>query len=235
MFDFSGKYAVVTGGSKGIGEAIVKRFIADNAAGVAILDLTEAPYAKELNQAGNRIVSFIGNVANREDVRSSFRQIYERFGRVDFLINNAGIARDAMFHKMDDEIWDAVVDVDLGGAYNCTKQVVNKMREQESGRIVFVSSISIYGGIGQSNYTAAKGALIALTKTLAMEQQRKKITVNCVIPGGIKTDMTAGLTGMPDDIRMGEPEDVASLICYLCTDEAAFINGACIDINGGVR
>ena len=236
MFDFSGKYAVVTGGSRGIGEAIVKRFVADNAAGVAILDLLDAPYTKELDPSGERVFPLVADISDREAVRSSFQQIYDRFGRVDFMINNAGVTRDAMFHKMNDENWDTVVDVNLGGSYNCTRQVINKMREQESGRIVFVSSIAIYGAAaGLSNYAAAKSALIALTRTLALEQHRKSITVNCVIPGGIDTDMVTHLKDLPKDLRMGKPEEVASLICYLCTDEASFISGACIDINGGLR
>jgi len=235
MFDFSGKFAVVTGGGKGIGEAIVRRLIADKAAGVAVLDVTDIPYAKELDPSGKKIMPIVCNITDREDVSSAFQRIYEQFGRVDFMINNAGIAKDAMFHKMSDDQWDAVIDVDLNGAYNCTRQVINKMRDQEAGRIIFVASITIYGNPGQANYGAAKGGLVAMTKTLAREQRLKNITVNCIIPGGVETDMTASIPRGADGPRLGKPAEIASLIGYLCSDEAAYINGACIDINGGAR
>jgi len=235
MFDFSGKYAVVTGGSQGIGEAIVRRLYADGAAGVAVLDMADVVYAKELDPSGDRVFPLRCDIADRAGARSAIQQVYGKFGRIDFMINNAGIARDAMFHKMSDENWDMVIDVDLNGAYNCTSQVVNRMREQESGRIIFISSIAVYGAVGQSNYAAAKGGLYALTKVLAREERRKNITVNCIVPGGIETAMTANLPKGGDGPGLGKPEQVASLICYLCTDEAAYINGACIDINGGTH
>ena len=235
MFNFIGKYAVVTGGGRGIGEAVVRRLITDGAAGVAVLDVADAPYAALPDPSGKRIVHIKCDIADRNEVNSAFRKIYAEFGCVDFMINNAGITKDGMFHKMPDDAWDSVLGVDLGGAYNCTRQVIGGMRDRESGRIIFVSSISMYGNAGQSNYATAKGALISLTKTLAKEGRRKNITVNCVIPGGIDTGMTAGIPRSADDPRFGKPEEVASLICYLCTDEAAYINGACIDINGGDR
>ncbi|MCL1805049.1 MAG: SDR family NAD(P)-dependent oxidoreductase [Clostridiales bacterium] len=235
MFDFTGKYAVVTGGSQGIGEAIVRCLMADGAAGVAVLDMADVPYTGELDPSGGRLFALKCNVAHREGARAAIQQVYEKFGRIDFMINNAGIARDAMFHKMSDDNWDSVVGVDLNGAYHCTREVINPMREQEYGRIIFISSIAVYGAVGQSNYAAAKGGLYAMTKTLAREERRKNITVNCIVPGGIETAMTANLPKGGDGPGLGKPEQVASLICYLCTDEAAYINGACIDINGGVH
>ncbi len=240
MFDFTGKYAVVTGGNKGIGEGIVRRFIADGAAGVAILDVditASLEWSKEIDPSGKKILPIKCNIANRDEVKVAFEQIYGTFGKVDFLINNAGIIRDAMFHKMTDENWDLVLAVDLGGAYNCTKQVALPMRQQGSGRIIFISSISVYGNAGQANYSAAKGALVSLTKTLGKEMARKNVTVNCVVPGGVATDILIGVPGREDrpadGPRIGTPAEIAALVAFLCTDEAAYINGAAIDINGG--
>jgi 3-oxoacyl-[acyl-carrier protein] reductase len=238
VYDFSGKYAVVTGGGRGIGEAIVRRLVAEQVSGVAILDvLDSAAYAQEIDPKGEKIFFIRCNITDRADVKAAFQKIFERFGRVDFMINNAGIARDAMFHKMSDEQWDLVLGVDLSGAYNCTRQVINPMRRQEYGRIIFISSIAIYGAVGQSNYAAAKGGLYAMTKTLAKEEGRKNITVNCVIPGPVDTDLlaTAPMPSGPDAPRIGKPAEIANLICFLCSDEASYINGARIDINGGLQ
>ena len=239
MYDFSGKYAVVTGGGRGIGEAIVRRLVEDHAAGVAILEVGDSEtLAKELDPTGSKVLPIACDIADRASVAAAFAQIYAQFGRVDFLLNNAGIVRDKMFHKMEDANWDAVIQVNLTGAYNCTKQVINQMREQSFGRIVFTSSIGIYGAVGQSNYSASKGALYTLTKNLAREQREKGITVNCIIPGPIATEMTReareSSSERASSTRFGQPKDVASLVCYLCTDEAYFINGARIDINGGI-
>ena len=244
MFDFSGRYAVVTGGAKGIGEATVRRLIADNAYGVAILDIINSEsLAKELDPSGRKVLPLLCDISDRTAVAAAFRTIYVHFGRVDFMINNAGIAKDNYFHALKDEEWDSVFDVNLKGAYNCTKQVIGQMRKQESGRIIFFSSIAIYGIERECNYSATKGALYALTKNLAREQIDKNITVNCVIPGPIETDLFRYVSGEQADNtkqtdiprqRIGQPKDVASLICYLCTDEAYFINGARIDINGGI-
>jgi len=246
MFDFTGKFAVVTGGRQGIGEAIVRRLVSDHASGVAILDVASSEaLAGELDPSGSRVLPIECNIADRASVAAAFKQIYDKFGRVDFLLNNAGIARDKMFHKMSDEQWDAVIGVNLQGSYNCTKQVINQMREQGGGRIVFTSSIGIYGAVGQSNYSASKGALFTLTKTLAREQIGKNITVNCIIPGPIDTELLRGAGGGGGGgnsaggggggMHVGQPADVASLVCYLCTDEAYYISGARIDINGGIQ
>ena len=235
MYDFTGKFAVVTGGGQGIGEAIVRRMMAEGASGVAIIDVADGlEYANELDPAGERLFYAKCNIANRAEVTAAFEKIYEKFGRVDFLVNNAGISRDSMFHKMEDSQWDDVIGIDLGGPYNCTKQVINRMREDGFGRIVIVSSISAYGNVGQANYSAAKGGLCSMTKTLSREGMKKGITVNAVLPGAIATAMTANVPLGPL-ARFGEPSEVAGLICFLCSDEAAFINGALIDINGGLH
>jgi 3-oxoacyl-[acyl-carrier protein] reductase len=236
MFDFSGKYAVVTGAARGIGAGIAKRFFADGAAGVAILDVTDdIAWAKEADPSGERILRIACDITDRAAVDAAFEKICGKFGRIDFLINNAGIIKDGMFHKMSDENWDSVINVDLNGVYNCTRKAINGMRDQGFGRIVNMSSVSVYGHIGQSNYSSAKGALVALTKTLAKESSRKGITVNAILPAAIETEMTTGIPKGPDAPKMGQPEDVASLVAYLCTEEAWFLNGAAIDFNGALH
>jgi 3-oxoacyl-[acyl-carrier protein] reductase len=236
MFDFSGKYAVVTGAGRGIGAGIAKRFLDEGAAGVAVIDVTDdIAWVKEADPSGERILCIACDITNRATVDIAFGKIYEKFNRVDFLINNAGIIKDGMFHKMSDENWDAVINVDLNGVYNCTRKVINGMRDQAFGRIVNMSSVSVYGQVGQSNYASAKGALISFTKTLAKESSRKSITVNAILPAAIATEMTGGIPKEPDAPKMGQPADVASLVAYLCTDEAWFLNGAAIDFNGALH
>lgn len=240
MFDFTGRYAVVTGGAKGIGEAIVRRFIREGAAGVAILDVEDSvPLAKEIDPTGGRALPIRCDVSDGASVAGAFRQIYDSFKRVDFLVNNAGICRDRLFHEMDESEWDQVLDVNLKGVFYCTKQVINPMREQKFGRIIFTSTIAINGAVKQSNYSASKGALYTMTKNLAKEQIGQNITVNCILPGPIETDLLRSILPVDPvavrEKRVGQPEDVASLVCYLCTDEAYFIHGARIDINGGAR
>jgi 3-oxoacyl-[acyl-carrier protein] reductase len=244
MYDFAGKVAVVTGGRRGIGAAVAKRFFDEGAAGVAVIATTDdVEWAKGLDPSGSRLMLVGVDVSDATATAAAFDAIYSKFGRVDFLVNNAGITRDGMFHKMSEENWTRVIDVDLNGVFNCTKAVIEKMRGQEFGRIIMMSSVSFYGNAGQANYSAAKGALISLTKSLAKESSRKKITVNAILPAAIETDMTAGLVQMAKEGKgpggpgpiFGKPEDVASLVSFLCSDEAWFINGATIDINGGMH
>lgn len=238
MKDLSGKYAVVTGAQKGIGYAIAKRFLEENVAGVAILDLN-AFDTSEMDPSG-RAVSFACDISNADMVADVFAKIYERFGRIDILVNNAAIIKDAMFHKMNDAQWNAVMNVNIGGMYNCTKQVINQMREQQYGRIVNISSTSAYGAVGQSNYSLTKSGVIGFTKTLAKESARKNIVVNAVAPDFINTDMMnsipkdqleAALQAAPMQ-RMGKPEEVAALVTYLSSDDASYVSGEVIRCGG---
>ena len=238
MKDLSGKIAVITGAQKGIGYAIAERFLKENVAGVALLDLNEFDVSG-LDSTG-RAVSYACNISDPDMVENVFSQIYQRFGKIDILVNNAGVIKDAMFHRMSDDQWDMVMKVNIGGMYNCTKQVINRMREQQYGRIVNLASTSAFGAVGQCNYSLTKSGVIGFTKSLAKESARKNITVNAVAPDFINTDMLksipkeqleAALKEAPMQ-RMGEPEEVAALIAYLASDDASYVSGECIRCGG---
>lgn len=246
MYDFSGKIAVITGAAKGLGAAMAQRFLEDGAQGVAMLDLTQdalTATAARLDPTGTRTQTVICNVADYQSVEAAFVEILARFGRVDILVNNAGITRDCLAAKMTAEQFDPVVQVSLNGAFYCARQVMGGMRERGWGRIISLSSIAHHGNVGQVNYSAAKAGIVGLTKTLSNELVSKNITVNCIAPGIINTDiiktvpekqMEAFLQMIPMH-RFGEPEEVAGLAAFLASDEAAYISGQCIEINGGWR
>ena len=244
MGKLSGKYAVVTGGSKGIGEAIVKKFIEDDAAGVAILgrnlDVAQQT-AKAVDPSGDKVIAIKCDVGNEQQVADAIKTILEKFKTIDILVNNAGITKDAMFHKMTNEQWNDVININLNGVFYMCKYVIPVMREKCYGRIVNITSVSAFGNVGQANYSASKGAIISLTKTLAKEGGPKNITVNCIAPGSIKTDMYAAV---PEEItaehmkhiplkRFGEPEEIAGAASFLASDEASYISGQCLIITGG--
>lgn len=243
MYDFSKRIAVVTGAGKGIGKDIAKRFLADGVAGIALLDydfeLVKAT-AAELDPTGERAFAVKCDVSNEEQVAAAFEEIYAKFGRVDILVNNAGITRDAMFHKMTPQMMHQVMNVNFFGVYNCVYQVVPKMREQGFGRIVNMSSTSSYGNVGQANYAASKAAIEGFSKTIAKELGRKNITVNCILPGMIDTEMmraipedllTSRIAGTPM-LRLGTTDEVANLVAFLSSDEASYVSGTCIITSG---
>lgn len=244
MSDLNGKIVVVTGAAQGLGKSIAERFLQDGAKGVALLDLKAdvlTATAQELDPANERTLAVTCNVADPDSVAQAFQAVYERFGRVDVLVNNAGITRDALVHKMTNEQFDMVLKVSLYGTFYCVKQVINQMREQGYGRIISMSSLANRGNVGQANYAAAKAGIIGLTKTLAMESGPKNVTVNCIAPSLINTDI---IKTVPEKVkesmtaavplrRVGEPEEVASLVAYLASDEAGYISGQCINITGG--
>ena len=244
MYDFSGKIAVVTGAAQGLGEAIAKRFLNDGIPGVALLDLNEevlAATAARLDPEGTRVMPVACDVSDPDSVAQAFQAVERRFGTVDILVNNAGITRDAMSYKMTAGQFDAAVKVSLYGSFYCVQQVVNGMRERGYGRIVSMSSLASRGNVGQLNYASAKAGIIAMTQTLSMELGRYNITANCVAPGMINTDiiktvpeknMNAILSNIPMR-RVGEPEEVASLVAFLASDEASYISGQCVRITGG--
>lgn len=246
MFNFKGKCVVITGGGRGIGKAMAERFAADGAEGVVLLDMdikAAEETALELANDSTRVTALQCDVSSEDSVKDAFATVYKNFNKVDILVNNAGITRDAMFHKMTSEQFRQVIDVHVSGMFNCTRQVVERMREQQWGRIISLSSTSANGNIGQSNYSAAKSAVIGFTKTLAMELGPKGITVNCIAPGMIDTDM---IKTIPDHVmsgvlqviplrRSGKPEEVANLAAFLASDEASYITGECIFCSGGLH
>ena len=241
---FLKKIAVVTGAAQGIGAAIAKRFCEENIEKVYLLDMNfnkTDMVAKNIDPSGNHAVALACNVADRKEVNEVFNEILQLSGRVDILVNNAGITRDSMFHKMDDNQWDEVINVNLTGMYNCCKAVVDGMRRQKYGKIVNLASVSAFGNIGQTNYGASKGGVIGFTKCLAKELARNNCTVNAIAPSYINTEM---LQAVPEKVmqkfidaipmnRLGTPEELAAVAAFLSSDDASFVTGECIVVSGG--
>jgi NAD(P)-dependent dehydrogenase (short-subunit alcohol dehydrogenase family) len=239
-----GKVALVTGAASGIGAATAKRFAREGALVVvndARVDGLEA-VAAEVRAAGAKAVVVAGDVSKKADCERMVGEAVRTFGRLDILINNAGINRDAMAAKMTEEQWDAVLAVNLKGTFLCAQAALPGMRERAWGRVVNTSSIGSLGNIGQANYAASKAGVIGLTKTLALEYARHGVTVNAVAPGPV---MTAMLAGVPDPIkekiiaqvpvgRIAAPDEIASVHVFLASDEAAFITGQVIFVDGGM-
>ena len=237
------KIAVVTGAAQGIGEKIAERLL-DDGATVIILDVNFEKLertASTLDASGDKVHPMKCNVADPEDVATTFSAIYEKFDKVDILVNNAGITRDSFFHKMTAEQWHSVLDVNLSSMFYTCQAVIPQMRAQQYGKIVNVSSSSSWGNMGQANYSASKAGVLGLTRTLAKENGSKQITVNAIAPGQINTDMTKDL---PEDVkrmatlltpagRMGDPAEVASVVSFLTSDDSSFVNGECISVSGG--
>lgn len=244
MKNLKGKYCIVTGAGKGIGKAIAKRFLEEEAAGVAILEwnleLAEAT-ARELDPTGEKVIAIRCNVADSDNVKEAVEAVMAKFGRVDALINNAGVTRDKIFHKMTDDDWYTVLNINLNGVYNLCKFVVPIMRQQESGSIVNISSTSIMGNPGQANYAATKAAMVGFTRTMAKELGRKGVRMNCISPGYIDTEMMRAvgeeiLSGMIRGIpaqRLGDPEEIASVAAFLCTEDSSWVSGQNIFVSGG--
>ena len=244
MKNMKGMYCIVTGAGKGIGKAIAKRFLAEEAAGVAILEwdlaLAEAT-AKELDPTGEKVIAVKCNVADSDMVKAAVDATVAKFGRIDVLINNAGVTRDRIFHKMTDEEWHTVIDINLNGVYNLCKFVIPMMREQESGAVVNISSTSLMGNPGQANYAATKAAMQGFTRTMAKELGRKNVRMNCIAPGYIDTEMmravgeekfNAAIARHPMQ-RMADPDEIASLAAFLCTEDSSWVTGQTIIASGG--
>lgn len=235
--------AIITGGAKGIGKGVCEVFCKEGATVISWDVLVEGQQsAEEIAAKGGKISFRKTDITDRADLQKAVEEIIAEHGKIDILINNAGILRDRSFMKMSDEEWDTVINVNLTGTFNATKAVIPHMREAGYGRIVSASSINgILGAFGQTNYSATKAGLIGFTKALAKEVGRYGITANAVAPGFIQTDMT---DSMPDSIvkmaisqipvrRIGTPEDMAYAYLFLASKEAGFVNGHVLNANGG--
>ena len=239
------KIALVTGAAQGIGKAIALR-LANSGANLVIVDMNlekAEETAKEIEKLGRRAIALKANVASLQEAETIMDETVARLGAIHILVNNAGITRDALILRMKEEEWDAVIDVNLKGTFNCTKSAVKYMSKQRYGRIINIASIvGEMGNAGQANYSASKAGVIALAKTIAREFAIRNITCNAVAPGFIETAMTQAL---PEKVReelakqipmgrLGAPEDVAEGVLFLVSDAANYITGQVLNINGGM-
>jgi len=237
--------ALITGGARGIGKAIALR-LAEDGAKVAIVDMAEtgAETAREIEQATGRATTFVkADISKEGEARAAVAAVEAALGPVDILVNNAGITRDGLMLVMDESDWDAVLAVNLKGAFLMSKAVLRGMIKRRRGSIVSISSVvGRRGNAGQVNYSAAKAGLIGLTKSLAREVASRNVRVNAVAPGYIETEMTAALseparTALIDQIplgRIGTPAAVADAVAFLAADSASFITGAVLAVDGGL-
>jgi len=245
--DHSGRVVIITGGSRGIGRAIALQFAAEKAKIIIIHYDPDESAAEEtvkmIQKMGAEAESHKINVSIRDDVAALFKDLISRHGKVDVLINNAGITRDNLLLRMSEKDWDLVLDVNLKSVFNCTQAVLKPMMKQRYGAIVNISSVvGQMGNASQVNYSASKAGIMGFTKSIAREMASRNITVNAVAPGYIATEMTDAL---PEDVkkafltqiplgRLGSTEDVAGAVYWLCSDAARYITGQVIHVNGGM-
>ena len=246
MFDLAGKVALVTGGSRGIGRAI-SLALADRGARVAVNYVANAQAADEVVQqiesGGGRALAIKGDVSNGEDARRLIDETVREFEGLDILVNNAGLTQDNLLLRMSEESWDRVMEVDLRGAYLCTKAALRPMIRRRWGRIVNIASVAgLVGNAGQANYAAAKAGLIGFTKSIAKEVASRQVTANAIAPGLVRTEMTSGLTEAQEQAvlqlvplgRAALPEDIAPAVVYLASEEASYVTGTVIAVDGGL-
>lgn len=240
------KVAIVTGSGRGLGKGIAMK-LAEEGAKVIIADMAAADdTVAEIEALGGTASAFAVNVSKQEEMQALVKYAIDTYGTLDIMVNNAGINRDGMLHKMPVENWQLVIDVDLTGVFYGTQEALKYMRTKGSGRIINISSGSWLGNIGQANYAAAKAGVVGLTKTAARESARKGITCNVICPGFIETDMTLKLKTVNDgaawDSMMqripmgyaGKPSDVGNMVAFLASDEAAYITSEVINVGGGM-
>ena len=237
--------SVITGGARGIGKAVALK-LAEEGSSIAICDINPEileESKKEIEAKGRNVLVEKVDVANLEDVQKFVQKILDKFGKINILINNAGITRDGLLVRMNDGDWDAVLNVNLKGTFNCTKVIAKTMMKQRAGRIVNIASIiGIVGNAGQTNYAASKGGVIAFTKSVAKELAARNINVNAIAPGFIETHMTEKL---PEDVKKeimkqiplgkwGSVGDVANVALFLVSDASAYITGQVVQVDGGM-
>ncbi|MBX9965339.1 MAG: 3-oxoacyl-ACP reductase FabG [Burkholderiales bacterium] len=239
-----GKVSIITGGGRGIGQATALKFAREGAL-VVVSDMNQATVDETVDairKEGFEGMGFVVDVTKRSDIDAMVQAVMAKYGRIDVLVNNAGIVIDAQLKKMSDVAFDKVIDVNLKGTYNCARAVVDIMIEQQSGVILNASSIvGIFGNFGQTNYAASKFGVIGMVKTWARELGRKGIRANAVCPGFVETPILASipekvLETMRERVpmgRLGKPEDIANTYAFLASDEASYINGAVIEVSGG--
>jgi acetoacetyl-CoA reductase len=243
------KIALVTGGVGGIGTGISKRLVKENVFVIAnyVIPGSEVPFLEAMKKAGfsdEQFAVVAGDVSDFKGAEAMVAGLVSKYGSIDILINCAGITRDASFRKMSLEQWRAVISTNLDSAFNVTKQVIEGMVAQEWGRIINISSVNgVKGAFGQTNYAAAKAGILGFTKSLALEVAKKGVTVNAISPGFIDTPMTqampdaaraAVVAAIPTE-RMGVPDDIANAVAYLASDEASYVTGTNLSVNGGVH
>jgi 3-oxoacyl-[acyl-carrier protein] reductase len=241
---FEDRVAIVTGSAQGLGRAMVERLASDGVK-VVITDVNEEKInlaVNELTAKGYEVFGAKCDVTNREEIRALGEKVIEKYGKLDIIVNNAGITKDSSFKKMTDAQWDAVMTVDLKSVFLVSQELVKYLEANGYGRIINISSLAgMMGNFGQANYSAAKAGVVGLTKTLSIELGKKNITVNAIAPGFINTEMTrvipedrkkAMLAEIPVG-RPGEPEEIAAVVAFLASDEAGFVSGTVINVNGG--
>ena len=241
-----GRVAVVTGGARGIGRAIVEKLAllgADVVIADMLIDLAEESAAEISKLTQRNLIALKVNVTDGKSTNELIDQTIKQFGKIDILVNNAGITRDTLILRMEEADWDAVLDVNLKGVFNCSKAAIRPMMKQRYGRIVNISSVSGQAGqAGQTNYSASKAGVIGFTKALAREVASRQITVNAVAPGFVPTYLTNDL---PEDLknsilsatpvgRMGKPEEIAAAVAFLASEEASYITGQVLAVDGGM-
>ena len=238
MFRLDGKVALITGAAGGLGDKIARTLHAQGAV-LALTDMRAEPMEKLKAELGGNVEVFVANLTNPEDVKN----VEEKLGRIDILVNNAGLTRDNLFIRMSDEDWQLVLDVNLSAGFKLAKAAVRGMMKRHFGRIIGIASVvGVTGNAGQANYSASKAGMIAMNKCLAQEVGSRGITVNSIAPGFIRTPMTDVL---PEDVKaallakipegkLGEAQDIANVVAFLASDEAQYITGQTININGGM-